>query len=131
MDKKNTRVAVPLSEEVYDAVSTVARAAGVSRGKFLADLLHDAMPSLLAVARAVRAVEAISQDEGDKARAAILNAEKEMIAAMNALSQNLQMSSDEEGAAAAGGPQGTDGDDVSDPPILTGGFRFAHRGGSA
>ena len=131
MDKKNTRVAVPLSEEAYDAVSTIARVSGVSRGKFLADLLNDAVPSLLAVARAVRAVEAISQDEGDKARAAVLNAEKEMISSLNALTENLRLSSSEADATAAGGPQGTDGDDVSDPPILTGGFRLGYKGGSA
>lgn len=131
MEKKNTRVAVPLSDEAYDAVSTIARVTGVSRGKYLADVLEGAIPSFLAVARAIRAAEAISQDEGDKARSAVLHAESEMLAALNELTGKLNLSLEESDGSAAGGPQGPDGAEPSDPPILTGGFRFHHRGGQS
>lgn len=48
----NTRVAVPLTQEVYDAVSFLAERNGVSRGRYLADLLEVAFPSIVATAKA-------------------------------------------------------------------------------
>lgn len=48
----NTRVAVPFSQEAYDAVTFLADRNGVSRGRYIADLLEPAIPSILAVAQA-------------------------------------------------------------------------------
>jgi hypothetical protein len=65
----NTRVAVPLTQEAYDAVSFLADLNGVSRGRYLADLLEAAVPSILAVERAYRA----AMDMDVEQRALIVN----------------------------------------------------------
>lgn len=59
MEKRNTRVTVPLSGEEYDAVTVMAKAAGQSRGAFLAEILGQALPGFVRIAKVYeRAIEA-------------------------------------------------------------------------
>ena len=56
---KNTRVAVRLDEEVYDAVSTIARLTRSSRGDVLAQLLEPSSAALIKLAAALESAEAV------------------------------------------------------------------------
>lgn len=114
----NTRVAVPLSQEAYDAVTLLAEIAGVSRGRYLADTLEAAIPSFLAVAAAYRAARAVEGEERAQLIAGMAEAEKRLLAALDeALPKGQSAPATApltEGSAGAERP--------SDPPILTGGF---------
>jgi hypothetical protein len=114
----NTRVAVPLSQEAYDAVTLLAEVGRVSRGRFLADILEAAVPSFLAVAAAYRAAMAVEGEERAQLVAGMAEAEKRLLAA-------LAEAIPEGGLSAAAPPhrEGSAGAErPSDPPILTGGF---------
>ena len=118
----NTRVAVPLSQEAYDAITLLAEVGGVSRGRFIADALEAAIPGFLAVAAAYRAAMAVEGEERAQLVAAMAEAEKRLMAS---LSQTMPGVFDQDGSARAlpseeGGSAGAER--PSDPPILTGGF---------
>lgn len=119
----NTRVAVPLSQEAYDAVSLICKLSGVSRGRFLADTLEAAIPGFLKIAEAYRKAEAVNGAE----RAAILKgmhtAERFLMQAMQE-SNLLDLMEEEDGPSPAHPSQEGEGagDGPSDPPLLIGGF---------
>jgi len=66
----NTRVAVPLTQEAYEAVSFLSEISGRSRGKVLAEAIEMAVPSLIRTASAYRHALSVEGEE----RAAILEA---------------------------------------------------------
>lgn len=79
MEKRNTRVAVPLSEEGYDAVSFLAKLQGVSRGRFLADVLDVAIPGFVAVQAAYKAAMAVEGEERAQLIAGMAEAERRLM----------------------------------------------------
>lgn len=79
----NTRVAVPLSKEAYDAVSVISEMSGVSRGRFLADTLEAAVPSFIAIATAFRAAQAVEGVERQSILDAMSAAERKLMDALS------------------------------------------------
>jgi hypothetical protein len=75
-DHRNTRIAVPLSPEAYDAISLVAKIGGVSRGRLLADTLEAIVPSYILIASAFRAAQAVEGEERAAMVEAIVKAEE-------------------------------------------------------
>lgn len=87
----NTRVAVPLSQEAYDAVTFLAKVGGSSRGKVLSDAISAAVPSLLRMADAYRAALAV---EGQERQQIIESFEKAERHLLDALTGNVLMLSE-------------------------------------
>ena len=125
----NTRVAVPLSKEAYDAVSLICKMSGVSRGKFLADTLEAAIPGFIKIAEAFRAAEAVQGDEREAILSGMLAAERRLLSVLDEVSLLDLMEPD--GPPPSPAPKGGrgDGGGPSDPRILTGGFQPPTKGG--
>lgn len=103
----NTRVAVPLSKEGYDAVSFLAGLKGVSRGRFLADVIEVAIPGFVAVERAYKAVMAAEGEERAQLIAGMAEAEKRL---MDSLQQAMPgVDFDLDRTADARSPEGGEG----------------------
>lgn len=127
---KNTRIAVPLSEEAYDAISTVAEMSGVSRGRLLADALEAAIPAYTAVAAAYRAAQAVHGEEREAIVQAMHLAEKKLMAAVAEM--DLSGSDPEiERTAPARSPEGGKraGAGRADPPVTNRGVPTPAKGG--
>lgn len=124
-----TRVAVPLTQEAYDAVSLICKLSGVSRGKFLADTLEAAIPGFIKIADAYRMAHAVDGEE----RKAILDgmqaAERALMRAMQETDLLSLMEADSTSTASASKEARGAGEGRSDPPILTGGFPTPNLGG--
>ena len=64
------RIIVPLSQEAYDAISTIAEYSGTPRGRIISEALEAAVPAYIAIATAFRAAKAVEGEE----RQAIIDA---------------------------------------------------------
>ena len=126
----NTRVAVPLSKEAYDAVSLICKMSGVSRGKFLADTLEAAIPGFIKIAEAYRAAEAVNGDEREAILSGMLAAERRLLSALNEV--NLLDLMEEDGPPHSSAPKGGRGEcgGPSDPPYTNRGVPTSFPGGS-
>lgn len=78
----NTRVAVPLSQEAYDAVSFLAEIGGTSRGRFLADLLEAAVPGLLLAQAKYKEAMAVEGEQRAAILAQMANTEDRLLAVL-------------------------------------------------
>ncbi|TNC59044.1 hypothetical protein [Rubellimicrobium roseum] len=92
----NTRVAVPLTKEAYDAVSFLAKLKGVSRGRFLADVVEVAVPSFIAIEAAYKAVLAAEGEERAQLLEGMKQAERRL---METLAEAMPESADETASA--------------------------------
>lgn len=122
----NTRVAVPLSQEAYDAVSFLAKVGGSSRGKVLSDAISAAVPSILRMADAYRAALEV---EGQERQQIIESFEKAERHLLDALTGNVLMLSElvsgGEGARAQARVSA-----LPDPPATNRGVPVSGDGGS-
>lgn len=118
----NTRVAVPLSQEAYDAITLICKISGVPRGQFLADTLEAAIPGFIKIAEAYRAAEAVNGAERTAILKGMHTAERFLMKAMQ--EANLLDLMEEDGPSPAHPSQEGEGagDGPSDPPLLIGGF---------
>lgn len=125
----NTRIAVPLSREAYDAISLLCKISGVSRGKFLADTLEAAIPGFIKIADAYRAAAKVEGAERDAILNGMQAAERHLMHTLEAV--DLLTLMEGEGRSSAPAPNRQMGEDErrSDPPILTGGFPTSKTGG--
>ena len=57
------RIIVPLSQEAYDAISTIAEYSGTPRGRIISEALEAAVPAYIAIATAFRAAKAVEGEE--------------------------------------------------------------------
>ena len=128
MEKRNTRVAVPLSDEAYDAVSFLAKVGGVSRGKFLAETLEAAIPSFLAIQAAYKAALAVEGEERAQLVAGMKEAERRL---MESLVEVLPASAGSSRSSDAGSPAGGErvSGDRADPPVTNRGVPNASHEG--
>lgn len=122
----NTRVAVPLSQEAYDAITLLAEVGGVSRGRFIADALEAAIPGFLAVAAAYQAAMAVEGEERAQLVAGMKEAERRLMASLAETMPGVFPEDPFEGGSApARAPEEGEragAERPADPPILTGGF---------
>jgi hypothetical protein len=123
----NTRVAVPLSKEAYEAVSFLAEVSGTSRGRVLAQSIEAAIPALLTIADAYREALTVEGDERQKIVKSFETAEQYLLDAMTKATGNplhdLRRSDGRTRDAKRASVR------ASDPPILTGGFPDGDNGG--
>lgn len=112
----NTRVAVPLTQEAYDAVSFLAKLQGVSRGRFLANILDVAMPGFVAVKAAYEAAMAVEGEERAQLVAGMAEAERRLMDSLREAMPGVEF--DLDGTAGARSPEGGEGVPVgrADPP---------------
>ncbi len=112
----NTRVAVPLTQEAYDAVSFLAELQGVSRGRFLADILEAAVPGLLAVQAAFKAAMAVQGEERAQLVAGMAEAERRLMESLRETMPGVDF--DLAGTTGARSPKGGEGAPAgrADPP---------------
>ncbi len=133
---KNTRIAVPLSEEAYDAISKICEISGISRGRFVADTLEAAIPSFIAIADAYRMAEQVEGAERDAVLSAMKQAEERLFASLGAevpfkFSRHSTVNSE----APAAPPRNLFGGGVvgaspeADPPIANRGVHNSIKGG--
>lgn len=125
----NTRVAVPLSQEAYEAVSFLAKVGKTSRGKILADAVSAALPSLQRTAQIYQAAIQAEAGEREAMLEAFVRAEKHLL---DALATSLPDYPDPDHAS--DGPAGgalDRGDGPSDPPDTNRGVPVFRSGGSA
>lgn len=127
---KNTRVAVPLTEEAYDAISLISQVTGVSRGRILADAFEAAAPSFIAVAAAYRAAMAVEGEERQAIIDAMHQAENKLLGALSDLDLP-RLSQGEESCASARRPEGQERADAQrpDPPVTNRGVPNSSKGG--
>lgn len=127
--QRNTRVAVPLSEEGYDAISLISQMTGVSRGRILAEALEAAVPAFITIAQAYQMTLNVEASEKATILDAMGRAEAHLVEALRQAGVEL---GDVEGRPVVGGgeaePDGAR--ERSDPPVLTGGFPNDGSGGS-
>lgn len=118
----NTRVAVPLTKEAYDAISLISEISGTSRGRILAETVEAAIPSFIAIADAYRIAMKLDVEK----RASYLEGMKMAEIALLKVVEQVHRDFDEKYSSAASvpSPEGEDGAGVDDvtPDILTGGF---------
>jgi len=117
----NTRVTVPLSKEVYEAVTLLSDISGQSRGAFLADTIGAAAPSYLKIAAAYRRAASL---EGNQRRKYLEGMKHAEVVLLDVL-QRVTTEFDNDLASSEAAP--TDGGSVgcgeaSTPDVLTGGF---------
>lgn len=86
---KNTRVAVPLTEEGYDAISTIAKISGKSRGRIMADAFEVAVPSFIAIAKAYKAAQAVEGAERDSILQAMQRAEEKLVGTLHDVNETM------------------------------------------
>lgn len=122
----NTRVAVPLSEEAYEAVSLIAEIGGVSRGRLLAEALDGVVPSFIAIAAAYRAAQAVHGSEKEAMREAMSRAENKLL---EALEDALSDVNEETDRLHAHGATATGARGRSDPPVTNRGVPKVDKGG--
>ena len=118
----NTRVTVPLTKEAYDAVTLIAEIGGISRGRFLADVLEAAIPSFLTIAAAYRAAQAVEGEERAALVDAMTEAEKKLLEVMQEVAPAPSQDQADRPSPAPRQGAGSAGEGRADPPILTGGF---------
>lgn len=109
----NTRVAVPLTQEAYDAVSHIAGIEGISRGRFLANILEAAMPSVVMISAGFRAAESMSKEETAEYLRGIQQANETLAQAVSGLFDIQGSDGVEHGAS---GPAGGRSTSRADPP---------------
>lgn len=115
MEKRNTRVAVPLSEEGYDAVTFLAELQGISRGRLLANIVDMAIPSLVTVQAAFKAAMAVEGEERAQLVAGMAEAERRLMATLGEVVPSLSEGSAPSGARPSkGGERASEG--RLDPP---------------
>nr|CRY96575.1 hypothetical protein [uncultured prokaryote] len=126
----NTRIAVPLSKEAYDAISEIAKINGMSRGKFVAEALEGVIPSFLRIASAYRAAQALDEDEMGAVSDVFKRAEEHLMASLTDADRALLEVELERGRAPqAEGEAGARS--RSDPPATNRGVPKFSSGGSA
>lgn len=132
---KNTRVTVRLTEDVYDALSYISERTGNPRGRILGEILEGASASLLTIASAFRAADAVAGDEKASLMAAMGKAEEQLMAVLSETMQGIEQAPGMEDAARSEtrgarpeGPPRQRGSSRADPPILSGGFTTPKRG---
>lgn len=124
----NTRVAVTLTKEAYDAVTLLAEIGKTSRAKVLGGAVEAAVPALVTIADAYREAMAVEGQERNTIVKSFETAEQFLLDALTQSSGSLLKN--------MSGSDGRDSDAKrgvsrrSDPPILTGGFRKVDNGGS-
>ncbi len=133
---KNTRVAVPLSEEAYDAISKISEITGISRGRFVADTLEAAIPSFIAIADAYRMAEQVQGAERDAVLNAMKQAEERLLASLGAeVPFKMDGHSTAISGASAAPSRNSFGEGVvgashdADPPIANRGVHNSDKGG--
>jgi len=121
----NTRVTVPLSPKEYEAVSVLSQLAGVSRGRFLADILSVITPSLTMQAAAYRAAMELEGREREAFLDGINKAETVLRDALAPLNLDLdEMEVPDREATDARARTRADGSQAdSDPPVTNRGVR--------
>lgn len=123
----NTRVAVPLSQEAYDAITLLAEVGKTSRGRILADAVAAALPSLQRMADAYRLALSVEGEERAEIVRAFEVAEKKLLDALTSSEGSLLAELGRSDVAGARAPARVPV--AADPPLLTGGFRMGVKGG--
>lgn len=121
----NTRVAVPLTREGYDAVSFLAKLKGVSRGRFLADVVEVAIPSFVALEAAYKAILAAEGEERAQLVEGMKEAERRLMETLREVIPEAEAAVDalfpEQGESAPA--------DGADPPNTNRGVQSVDEGG--
>lgn len=117
----NTRVTVPLSKEVYEAVCLLADISGQSRGAFLAETIDAAAPSYLKIAAAYRKAQSLDGKQRDKYLEGMRQAEIALLMVLERVQEDfLDKPASGASAPATAGDAGTA--EAGTPDTLTGGF---------
>lgn len=76
------RVTVPVSDELYDAVTTLAEVRGGGRGRVLAELMEAMEPMLIASAAGFRAAQALDEEQRREMLEGMASASQAMLMAL-------------------------------------------------
>lgn len=125
----NTRVAVPLTKEAYDAVTFLAKVGGTSRGRLLADTIEAAIPSLIKVADAFRLAQQLEGEERASLLRSFEQSEKYLLDALSVV-DGSPLPFQKGSASPASGAFQVPGADEADPPITNRGVPSPDQGGS-